>query len=357
MSTLEQASAQWSTRPADQRFTSLAEIDAAARVFKNEAVEAPQTPLSSLRVQAQEGDIIVTGKTSVPSSLTNWSFGQLSRLVGAPPAYLGKLPATLAAQNLNHGLAHHDLADKTTKILFRRNGDLQARAFTGDGYTRIWNADITARLVKLTQDHPEWQPAPAAFDGSRGLYLSDHDIFCFLVDSDRRIFEKDPNGGLGRGFFIANSEVGDKALWLLSFFYEYCCGNHRVWGAQGVQELRIRHTGNADERFYGELEVELKKYADSSAQDDEAKVTAARKFLLGATKDEVLDTIFKTGFITRKVASEAYALAETRTDWYGDPRSAWGFTGGLTEVARDIPFGDERTALDRAAGKILQVAF
>jgi hypothetical protein len=31
------------------------------------------------------------------------------------------------------------------------------------------------------------------------------------VDNNRRIFEKDPNGALGRGFFVASSEVGDTA--------------------------------------------------------------------------------------------------------------------------------------------------
>jgi hypothetical protein len=358
MTTLTHATNQWSSRSADERFSSLESLHEKASFFRNTAVEAASVPLNSLRVQAAQDDILVTGRANVQSSVTNWAFGQLASLVKAPASYLRSLPATLAAQNLNHGLAKAE-QDRSTKVLFQQNGGYQARAFTGEGYARIWNSDITSRLIKLTQDNPEWQPAPAAFDGSRGLYLSDHDIFAFLVDSDRRIFEKDPNGGLGRGFFVANSEVGDKAFWIMTFFYEYVCGNHRVWGASGVKELRIRHVGDANARAFGELEVELKRYAESSAKEDELKIESARKFKLGASKDEVLDRVFSIGLagLSRKLISEAYDTAETRVDWYGDPRSAWGIGGGLTQIARDLPHADERTKLDRAAGKILQIAF
>jgi hypothetical protein len=145
----------------------------------------------------------------------------------------------------------------------------------------------------------------------------------------------------------------------MTFFYEFVCGNHRVWGASGVQELRIRHIGNADARAFGELEGELRKYADSSAADDELKIESARKMLLGSNKEEVLDAVFKLRIptLSRKLLTEGYEKAEQRVDWYGDPRSVWGLTGGLTEIARDSQYADRRIDIDRAAGKVLQVAF
>ena len=33
-----------------------------------------------------------------------------------------------------------------------------------------------------------------------------------------------------------------------------------------------------------------------------------------------------------QVYKQALAIAESHEDWYGNPRSAWGFTGGLTQV-------------------------
>jgi hypothetical protein len=29
----------------------------------------------------------------------------------------------------------------------------------------------------------------------------------------------------------------------MTFLYEYVCGNHRVWGASNVVEVKIRHIG------------------------------------------------------------------------------------------------------------------
>jgi hypothetical protein len=80
---------------------------------------------------------------------------------------------------------------------------------------------------------------------------------------------------------------------------------------------------------------------------------------LGKDKDEVLDRIFglRVAGLTQKVIAAAYDRAEEQADRYGSPRNVWGFTGGLTEIARDLPNADERVALDRAAGKVMQIAF
>jgi len=359
---LTQAFNQWASRPKDERYGSLADLHQAVVGYRAQAREAREVPWTSLRAEARDGDIVVVGKQGTPATMTNWSFGQLSKAAGAPPSYLEGLSAELAVENLNYGLAGIG-GQRTTKLLLHTGAEdgseFKVRAFTGKDYARIWNSDITSRLIRLTEQNPQWQPAPAAFDGSRGLYASDHDMFAFMVDSNRRIFEKAPGGGLGRGFFVSNSEVGAKSFWVLTFLYEYCCGNHRVWGAQGVRELRIRHAGNADERAFAELEVELKNYADSSAQDDEAKVQQARRTVLGRDKDEVLDKIFglRVPVLSRKLIGEGYDRAELHSDWYGDPKTVWGLAGGLTEVARDMAHADKRVEVERAAGKVMQIAF
>jgi hypothetical protein len=301
---------------------------------------------------------MLNGKSRA-AALNNWSFGQLCTKVGAPASFLASLKPATAANVLNERLLT-ERAEGDAALLFQRDGDeLGLRALVSSSYTRIWDGDITSRLLRLQEQAPQWQPAPAAFDGSRGLYAGDRDMFAFLVDNERRIFEQDKNGGLGRGFFVWNSETGAKSFGVMTFFYEYVCGNHRVWGASGVSELRIRHVGNADERAFGELAVELRKYAEGSAQEDEAKVLKARAYSLGESKDAVLDRIFglRVPGLSLKTATQAYELAEKREDWYGSPRSAWGFTGGLTELARDAENADARVDLDRAAGKVMQLAF
>ncbi len=352
--TLTQANNQWASRPADERFGSLQAMHDAAMSYRTTAAVA-KIKHDALRVAASGGELILTGPKGGEATMTNWSFGQVAERAKAPAAYLKTLPAQLAAECLNLGLARHKGPD--AQLLVSKNpgtGLMSARAVTSDKYSRIWNADITKRLCELEARGP-WQPAPAAFDGSRGLYLGDRDMFAFLVDNERRIFEKGPGGGLSRGFFCWNSEVGDASFGIMSFLYEYVCGNHRVWGAQNINEARIIHIGHDQSaKAFQMMTVEVKKYAESSAADDELKVERARTYQIGATKDEVLDAIFKLKVptITKKLAGEAYALAEQRVDWYGSPRSAWGYAGALTEIARDMPNANDRHALNLAGTRV-----
>lgn len=358
MSVLMHANREWESRPADERYSSLSDMHAASlREFKDASKVI--VPVRSLTAHAQDGSVILNGSTGKQALLTNWSFGQLASKAKAPPSYLRSLPAPLAAECINDGLRRID-ADDEMMLLFGNVSNpenLKLRGLTSVDYSRIWNHEVIERLQKLEAEGT-FQPAPAAFDGSRGLYLGDRDMFAFMVDNDRRIFEKGPGGGLSRGFFMWNSIVGARSIGVATFLYEYVCGNHRVWGAKDVKELRIAHIHTDTEKAFAKLAVELRKYADSSAEEDEAKVEAARNFQIAATKDEVLDTVFKmVSNLSRTRISQAYDAAEAHTDWYGSPRSAWGLAGGLTEIARDLPNADERAALDKAAGQVMEMAF
>lgn len=359
--TLTQANSQWERRPADERFGSLEAMHHAAVNFRTSAAVAT-IKANALHVAAEHGQLLLTGPQGGQALLNNWTFNQLSERAKAPAAYLKRLPAQLAADCINTGLK--DAGDAPLQLLVGDrhgiDGEIKtARAITSDRYSRIWNCDITARLLELETRGP-WQPAPAAFDGSRGLYLGDRDMFAFLVDNNRRIFEKGPAGGLSRGFFVSNSEVGDAAFDVIAFWYEYICGNHRVWGAQLIEQVKVIHIGkDQGAKAFDRLQVEVRKYAEASSRDDEAKVLSARRFQIGADKNDVLDAIFKLKVpaITKTIAGQAYDLAEKRVDWYGSPRSAWGYAGGLTEIARDLPNASDRSALEMAATKVMEMAF
>jgi hypothetical protein len=374
MSTLTQAFDQWATRPADERFTSLQALHDAVVARRDRSIESTR-PWDGLRVVAGsavdvEADrdpqrntrLFLSSDNGNKAALNSWTVRQLAQRMLLPAEVVTeKLSAELACDVLNYrlGVLKDTDEERQVKILLDKapGGLLTARALTGEGYTRIWDADITSRLLRLQEQNPVWQPAPAAFDGSRGLYAGDRDLFAFMVDNERRIFETDKHGGLGRGFFVAHSEVGNKAFWLLTFYYEYVCGNHRVWGASGVKEFRIPHVGKADDAVFEAIQGQLTEYADGSALDDELKIKQAKTYTLGKDKNEVLDKVFGLRLISRKLAGEAYDKAVEHEDWYGDPTSAWGFCGGLTEIARDIPNADQRTEVDRAAGKITSMAF
>jgi hypothetical protein len=355
------ANKQWAERPADQRFGSLADLQTAVEKSRSEAVEV-ERPYKELQVVA-DGDGLSLHTPKGGASLSWWSMGQISRSVGAPAGYLRTLPAELAARNLSVGLSRlvADEPAKNANILLSRNGDLRVRAITSDKYSRIWNADVVSRLVRLEQRGP-WQPAPAAFDGSRGLYASDHDLFAFLVDNERRIFEKLPGGGLSRGFFVGNSEVGAASFRITTFLYEYICGNHNIWGASNVAEIALRHVGNVDERGLRQIEATLTRYAEASAQEDEARIERAISYSLGKNKDEALDKVFGLHIpaLTRGRIVAAIAQAEISPEVSSvgaSPYSAWGVAQGLTRISQSEPYADERVAIDRAAGKVMELAF
>ena len=134
---LFQAHNQWKTRPKDERFDSLESLYAATRKYYSQAGQKVVN-VKNLRVEAdgKTQDITLVGKEGVGAQLTHWAFGQLSQRVGAPANYLRQLPATLAAQNMNYGLANYcengREEDAKVNLLFHMNGSLLLRAFTSD---------------------------------------------------------------------------------------------------------------------------------------------------------------------------------------------------------------------------------
>jgi len=357
MTTLMKANSQWSNRAPDERFDSIEAMHAQALLYQAQAkefsIKSPRVLAKAIDVS--DGEIVLNNKNATRQArLTNWSFGQLCKEAEAPPSYLSRLPAPLAKECLQTGLMN--APDDECKIMFRENGGVQLRALNSPRYSRIWNADITKRLVDL-KSRGTWQEAPAAYDGSRGQYLGDRDMFAFFVDNNRRIFERAPGGGLSRGFFAWNSEVGYASFGVMMFMYQHICGNHIVWEASNISEIRVRHVGDANSRGFQNLMVQVRKYAEGSATEDEARIEAAHTYKLGTTQDEVLARLFGLNLAPKKTMEAAYDVACKHEDWYGDPRSAWAVSSGITQIARDLPNADARVALDRVGAKVLELAW
>lgn len=362
------ANRQWSTRPADERFTSIGAMHDAAKQYAASAKEREGVRVDSIRVENIDGDVHIVGRGGLPAKLTHWAFGQLCNRIAAPASYLRDLPATLAAQNVNHGLAQRvkDAADSTVNLLFHINGGYVLRALTSDRYERIWNHEVTERLLTLEADG--WTPArpdsswsavdindPEVNNDPRtySLYVSDHDMFAFVRHSERTISEPGNPDGLQRGLIVENSEVGGGALKLTRFLYREMCGNHIIWGASDVMEISARHVGNVREKM-SLWSAEIKRYMDESASEDEAKIAASKRKLIAATKDEVLDALFSRRSIglSRKTIEAGYDACKPDQD--GDPRSPWGMAQGLTRYSQAQPYADKRTDIDRAAGRLLE---
>lgn len=356
---LFQASQQWSTRPPDERFNSLQSLYDATKAYATIAKEKT-VPWDYMRVEARDKDVVLVGKADVPAHLTHWSFGQLCAHVDAPANYLRSIGPTLAAQNLNYGLANRKSTGNDASLMFHSNGSLLLRSVTTEQYSRYWNYELAARLLELEQRGVGWEPARPDIRISLGndepaLYASDHDMFCMMRNKQSVVREAGNGAGLQRGVIVSNSEVGAGALKMLRFLYREMCGNHIIWGASNVTEISVRHVGDVRSRFQ-HAELALKKYADESASEDEAIITQAQTKRLAMTKEEVLDLLFgKHLGISRKALENSYAAVIPEQD--GDPRTVWGIVQGITRHSQTLPYADQRTQMDKAAGKLMEAVF
>lgn len=370
--TLMAAHHQWATRPADECYTSLTDMldhfrlqrrnSRSLSVSNRQFTVAPliANPDGSQGAEDSKALALVSnsGHAFAP---TNWAFGQLAQLAEAPAGYLRTLPSPIAADCINYGLKFkRDVED--VGLLLYRNGNSTLKAATGPKYGRIWNADILETLTHKFGDgvNGDWS-VPGEF-GPRGsrtvtkenttLYAGDRDMFVFLADEQNRI--EIPNrrdgrsGALARGFFLWNSEVGSKTFGLGTFLFDYMCGNHIVWGAENFQQITIRHTAGAPDRWLEEVTPALRSYAQSSGEGIRHLVIEAQ-----AKRLDNVDDFLAGRFGKRQVDSlkAVHMLEEQRPI-----ETLWDVTTAVTALAKSITFMDDRVELERKGGDILKLA-
>jgi hypothetical protein len=251
---ISRVSSEWFSRPDDERFLSLPDLYDRVRA-RAEAATTRVVESRAVRVEARSDDperlsLIVPGRDA-PVAPTNWSFGQLCSLVGAPAAYLRGLPAALAGINMQHGLLAH--RGEQVKMLETDDGRTELRAVTGPDYGRIWDHELVAAVMRIAGNgtgDTRWK-VPGVLDWSTmhynphvdvsrdttTLYASDRDVFLFLVDDTHPIEAgKLPNGDpdlFFRGFYCWNSEVGSKTLGIATFYLRAVCMNRNLWVRHG----------------------------------------------------------------------------------------------------------------------------
>lgn len=366
MTTLMKASHQWATRPDDERFTSLEDMLAMSRAARE---RSRSLAVSSRRIEARpvEDDdhgMVVLGPDGAPTVPTHWAFGQLAARVKAPAGYLRSLSPDIAADAINYGLKHRGIEDVGALLRVGIDGPSELAALTGPNYGRVWNCDVIAALVKRFGDGVTGQfTVPGEFGkavkvtkDNTTLFASDRDMFVFLADEVNRI--EIPNrrdgqtGSLARGFFIWNSEVGSTSLGISTFLFDYACSNRIVWGASDIQEIRIRHTVSAPDKFLEQVGPAMLAYSQSSARGISDAIEAARARKIG-DDDEVIEFLSKRRFSRTQAA--AINLAHIAEE--GRPiETLWDATVGITAYAKGIKHQDQRVDFERDAGRILDMA-
>jgi len=367
MTTLMQASQQWATRPDDERFTSLTEMQA---VMTDQRDNSRSLAVSSRRIGVApvEGDasnrsLVVIGPDGTPTTPTHWSFGQLAGRIKAPAGYLRTLPADIAADAMNYGLRNRPIEDLGALL---RDGSAQVPtlgAVTGPNYGRIWNADVIAQLVARFGDGRTGQfTVPGEFGrkvevtkANTTLFASDRDMFVFLADETNKIEVPGRRNGqageLSRGFFVWNSEVGSQTFGIATFLFDYVCCNRIVWGAQGYEEVTLRHTVSAPDRFLEEVGPAIEAYAHKSNDGIRYAIEQARQAKF-EDRETAMDWLGKR--FTKERAT-AFNLAHM-ADEDRPIETLWDVAVGMTAYARGVQHQDTRVDIEREAGKVMALA-
>lgn len=363
MSTLMQASAQWRSRPADQRYTSLIELRDYLRHLRDRssARVISSRQLNVAPVDGNNDGIVLLGNNGAAVDVTHWSFGQMAQLAGAPAGYLRELPAPMAADCINYGLRFKREVEDVSVLVSAANGvPAQLRAINGPQYGRVWNATIADALVRTFGDGinghfrvpGEFGKRVQVTKDNTTLYASDRDMFVFLADEDRRIELPGRRAGMhgefARGFFVWNSEVGSATFGVAAFLFDYVCCNRIVWGAQEYKEIRVRHTACAPDKWVEQVAPAIEEYAKSGTRNITQAIEMARE-----KKIDKLDDFLRSRF-TKSVATAVQAAHITEEQ--RPIETLWDAATGITAYAKTVQFQDERIKLEREAGKVLDLA-
>jgi hypothetical protein len=367
-------SSEWFSRPDDERYLSLLELHTAVRT-RAAGATARTVESRAVRVEASRNDgerlaLIVPGREA-PIAPTHWSFGQLCSLAGAPSGYLRDLPAPLAGINLQHGLLSHRA--ELVKTLEAEDGRLELRAVTGPDYGRIWDHELVSAVMDIAGNGTGdtcWK-VPGVLDwatmthnpfvditkDTTTLYASDRDVFLFLVDDTHPIEAgRLPNGDPDlyfRGFYCWNSEVGSKTLGIASFYLRAVCMNRNLWGVEGFEEISIRHSKFAAQRFAHEAAPALTNFAQSSPAPFVAGIRAARERIVARTDEDRGEFLRKRGFGKSETAKVIAAVLDEEGR---PPESVFDFVQGVTAIARSKPHQDARLELEGKAKVLLERA-
>jgi hypothetical protein len=354
---LKTAHNQWASRPQDQRFQTLDDLWNSVNNRRMRSRSA-DIVLKSIEAKDDNGNITFNhGIKAVEPS--HWSFSQFASAIKAPAEYLRRIPTPLAIQNINHGIKSTEVDQMKFMTIINPDdeGMNVLQAVTSPTYGRIWDADaVDAAKRAVTASNGRFYN-PKAYDPATGqpipsgLYASDRDVFIFMIDGGS-LLDAGPRAQINRGFFMWNSEVGCRTFGFCTFLFNHCCGNHLVWGATDIREVKIRHTSGGPTRFDTEALPGLLKYVNTSAAPETALILKAQDWLLPVTEEKEMVKWLQEKKFTKTEAVESIAFAKKEE---GDCRTLWQVVQGATAYARGFDFADARVELETKAGNLMNI--
>lgn len=396
------ASREWSKRPEDERFGTIAEYQGAMQARKAACYER-QLRLNRLEMIPTEGEgITIRDKvTDDGFSLSNLAISQLATDLEIPTGIAdpARFDADIISDVFNHRIGKIG-PDAEGLLLLERDpsGNDRLRCITSPGYKRIWDADLAKNLTVLGSAGWKVPPARPAFANQKGtrpateadvlalcqnqgsggglvikpgdpiapagLYSGDRNSFAFLVDDTKRVTIPGSDGG-GRdvviGFTLTNSEVGLSGVNFKLFGMDTVCGNHIMWDCEVLMKANLRHRGKIEDRLvlaFHNITVDNEAFASWGKRLTRIMDWMNRK-VLGTNKETVVDAthaIIANPVISKKFIGEVYENAERWRSIDGAPDTWAGMYHSFTRVSQDEANQDKRVVIDGLASAMIRKA-
>lgn len=365
-------SSQWASRPDDQKFLNLSslkdQVSSWRKASYTKEVVPKQIMLRHVPDNASALELVVDGNVGVA---TNFGFQQLCWAAKTPADYMRRLPPALAALNVNYGLKAAQ--QKAVSTYLMNDGQAVLRGITSPSYGRIFDEDVVEAVMKIAGNgtgDTRWKvPGCIEWGSAHGvsynpmvditkenttLYASDRDIFLFLVDDMNPIEVGLLDDGspdlMFRGFYVWNSEVGQRTFGVATMYLRGVCQNRNLWGVEQFNETVFKHTSGAPEKFLQQAAPALQSFTEGSTKKVIEGVKAAKAAKVSVTDEERIEFLAKFGFSEK----QAKALIERGEAEEGKkPETIWDHAQAISAQARTEPLQEKRLAMEQIAGKVL----
>ena len=195
---------------------------------------------------------------------------------GAPAGYLRSLPAPLTRRQFAMG-ERKNRGKELIKTYSGQNSGSQLRAATGPDYGRIYDHELLS-AIKQFADPERWKVPGMMVQGglydpfvpvtpeTTTLFASDRDVFVFLVDDTHpieigKLADGSPDcffAAFMRGILRPAKTAGLAAMYLRASV----CMNRNLWGVENFQEIKIRHTKFAADKWSAEAQPAFESFAE-----------------------------------------------------------------------------------------------
>lgn len=365
-------SAQWASRPDDQKFLDLSSLKAQVGAWRAASGTKEIVPKQLvLKHDAKNPEALTLEVDGMPAAMTHFGFQQLAWAAKTPADYMRRLPPALAAVNVNYGLKAAQQKALSAYVMAGESATL--RGITSPTYGRIYDEDVVDAVMKIagngTSDTRWKVPGCIDWRSAHGvsynpmvditkenttLYASDRDIFLFLVDDMNPIeVGKLPSGDpdlMFRGFYVWNSEVGQRTFGVATMYLRGVCQNRNLFGVEQFNETVFKHTSGAPEKFLTMAAPALQSFTEGSTTKLVEGVKAAKAAKVSNTDEERVEFLAKFGFSEKQAQALIYrSVAEEGRS----PVSVWDHAQAISAQARQEPLQEKRLAMEQVAGKML----